>query len=322
LGSFQDGALRHNNPVNIALWEGDRVWSSNTPRDVVLSLGTGTGSIPTTPHTSSPRTATPQWSFSSGFIPRLCRSFLTSLDGEMTWRELLHHFERDSQDRFFRLNVSLIGPEPRLDDVKAMERLSAAVGSCKNDPKIVEIKMALLASCFFLELKQAPIFDASGFFVCQGEIRVRIDHTKVFMALRQMSVSPIEFFKDQTSLGKSDPSTDVCPGCYRFRKKICFFVRHPTETVAMTIRMGEHQRNLSGFPQTMNWFASAQNLSCPFYSQSSISLPSTLCECFASGQLARTKSTLAKGGKRTRWSGDENEPRRRMPRFLSLPNMI
>lgn len=311
--------MRHNNPINIALWEGDRIWSKETTRDVVLSLGTGAGPSPTTPRTAS---LGPQQTFSSKFIPRLCRSFLTGLDGEVTWRELLHHLQRDAQDRFFRLNVNLKDDEPRLDDVKAIERLSQAVDTCKGDPKIIDIKMALLASCFFFELKRAPTFDASGFYVCQGEIRTRMDHTKVFMALRQMSTSPIEFFKDHISLGQSDPSSDVCPGCYRFRKKICFFVRHPAETISITINMGDHQRSLSGFPQSMAWFKSAQNLTSPFYDVYNVSLPANLCECFKADKLASSPSIAQRAGKRARWSGTEGDTKRRMPRFLSLPNPI
>jgi hypothetical protein len=47
----------------------------------------------------------------------------------------------------------------------------------KHDNEIREIKLALLASCFFFELRQAPRFDPSGFYICQGEIRTRIDYT-------------------------------------------------------------------------------------------------------------------------------------------------
>ncbi|KAK5690951.1 hypothetical protein LTR17_025807 [Elasticomyces elasticus] len=108
-----------------------------------------------------------------------------------------------------------------------MAKLSEDVSSSKDDHQLTEIKFALLASSFFFELKRAPKFDASGFYICQGEIRIRGDHTKIFIALRQMSVGPIEFHKDGVPLGRVEHSNDVCSGCYRFRKKVCFFVRHP-----------------------------------------------------------------------------------------------
>ncbi|KAK5690095.1 hypothetical protein LTS12_028828, partial [Elasticomyces elasticus] len=199
-----DGALRHNNPVNIALWEGSRIWARDTQRDVVLSLGTGTG-----PEVVSPQKTPVRTTFRDGFIPRLCRSFITGLDGEMTWKHLLNHMEKDAEHRYFRLNVQLGDCEPRLDDITSMAKLSEDVISSKNDHQLTEIKFALLASSFFFELKRAPKFDASGFYICQGEIRIRGDHTKIFMALRQMSVGPIEFHKDGVPLGRVEHSNDV-----------------------------------------------------------------------------------------------------------------
>ncbi|KAK0866001.1 hypothetical protein LTR87_015181 [Friedmanniomyces endolithicus] len=276
LGTFQDGALRHNSPVNIALWEGSRIWSRDTQRDVVLSLGTGTGQDGTSPQKTPLRPT-----FEDGFIPRLCRSFLTSLDGELTWRHLLNHLEKDAEHRYFRLNVQFGGQEPRLDDIGAMEKLSQDVNLSKNDQQLTEIKLALLASSFFFELKRAPKFDASGFYICQGEIRVRGDHTKVFMALRQMSNGPIEFHKDGVPLGKADHSTDVCSGCYRFRKKVCFFVRHPAEIIALTITMDKSRRHISGFPQKTLWFTHEQHLADPFYSEETLSFSSQACPCLA-----------------------------------------
>ncbi|KAK0900575.1 hypothetical protein LTR02_009119 [Friedmanniomyces endolithicus] len=270
LGTFQDGALRHNSPVNIALWEGSRIWSRDTQRDVVLSLGTGTGQD----------TKPPEDSFAPNLQGRLYPSAM-SLDGELTWRHLLNHLEKDAEHRYFRLNVQFGDQEPRLDDIGAMEKLSQDVNLSKNDQQLTEIKLALLASSFFFELKRAPKFDASGFYICQGEIRVRGDHTKVFMALRQMSNGHIEFHKDGVPLGKADHSTDVCSGCYRFRKKVCFFVRHPAEIIALTITMDKSRRHISGFPQKTLWFTHEQHLADPFYSEETLSFSSQACPCLA-----------------------------------------
>ncbi|KAK5111092.1 hypothetical protein LTR85_012267 [Meristemomyces frigidus] len=274
LGDLQDGALRHNNPVNIALWESSRIWPIDTPRDVVLSLGTGT-----TPTAATPQTTPARHTFNDKFIPRLCRSFLTSIDGELTWRDLLNHLESDDGHKYFRLNLQFIHDEPRLDDVTAMDRLSRDVNACKDDEKMANIKFALLASCFFFELKRAPKFDASGFYTCQGEIRVRSDYSKILMALRQINAAPIEFFKDHVSLGRIDQATDLCSGCCKFRKKVCFFVRHPTETVSISINMDDFRGPVSGFPQTMARITEQQHLTCPFYSEETLMLPKTACTC-------------------------------------------
>ncbi|KAK0300369.1 hypothetical protein LTR82_018333, partial [Friedmanniomyces endolithicus] len=76
-----------------------------------------------------------------------------------------------------------------------MQKLSSDVISNKDDQQLTEDKLALLASSFFFELKRAAKYDSSGFHICQGEIRVRGDHTKVFMALRKMSAATMEFHK-------------------------------------------------------------------------------------------------------------------------------
>jgi patatin-like phospholipase/acyl hydrolase len=40
-GAFQDGGLRYNNPVNLAIWESRQIWPTHNSPDFVLSLGTG-----------------------------------------------------------------------------------------------------------------------------------------------------------------------------------------------------------------------------------------------------------------------------------------
>lgn len=217
--------------------------------------------------------------FKDGFIPRLCRSFMTGLDGELTWRNLLNHLEKDAEDRYFRLNVQFGGQEPRLDDISAMDKLSHDVSSSKDDEKLTKIKLALLASSLFFELKRAPRFDASGFYICQGEIRVRGDFTKIFIALRQMDTALIEFHKDGVPLGTVEHLTDVCSGCYRFRKKVCFFVRYPAESIAITMTMGKSQRHISGFPQKTAWFTHEQHLTSPFYIEENLGSSGTKCPC-------------------------------------------
>jgi hypothetical protein len=127
------------------------------------------------------------------------------------------------------------------------------------------------------------------------------------MSLRQTSLEPIEFFKDHMSLGPIDRSTDICPGCYRFRKRVYFFVRHPDEYVNLSMKLGEYQRELSGFPQSMAWMTAAQNLTSPFYSGDNIDLPRTVCACFEHVSLssvslgnagAKRISTEAPSGRR------------------------
>jgi len=224
-------------------------------------------------------------------VSRLCRSFLTSLDGELIWRDLLNHFENDAEHKFFRLNVEFDRPEPRLDDVTAMDRLSKDVNAYKDDQKLDDIKMALLTSCFFFELRRPPRFDASGFYVCQGDIRVRGDYFKLLGALRGISNAPVEFTKDDVSLGQIDLSGDVCSHCYRFGKKVCFFVRHVSESITISMNMDQYKRPISGFPQTTEWFAIQQHLQSPFYSAATLSSTKRTCPCQATDSTSKRRQS-------------------------------
>ena len=174
LGSFQDGGLRHNKPVNLALWGSRQIWTSTIVVDVVLSLGTGTEDDPRSP--KAPRF---RHVLNDGFIPRLCRAFMSLLDGENTWKELINRLDEDLKADYFRFNVSLSGPEPRLDDVHQMGQLRKCVQLQPNGLKNrVKTASALLSAAFFFELQVIPTFHA-GLYLCQGLIRCRNDSNAI-----------------------------------------------------------------------------------------------------------------------------------------------
>lgn len=117
IGTFQDGGLHHNNPVNIALWESRRIWP-DAPTDIVLSIGTGSG-MEVEP--GSPTSTGPRGILRDGFIPRLYRSFMSSLDGQKAWTALMNRLNIDTdspQSKYFRLNVRFNGPEPHIDETR------------------------------------------------------------------------------------------------------------------------------------------------------------------------------------------------------------
>ena len=76
VGTFQDSGLKYNNPVDLALWESKQIWPPNTAPDIVLSLGTGTEDC-----LKSLKAPYFRHVLNDSFIPRLCRSFMSSLDG-------------------------------------------------------------------------------------------------------------------------------------------------------------------------------------------------------------------------------------------------
>ena len=95
---------------------------------MVLSLSTGTEA-----ETQSLKALHFQHVFNDGFIPQLCRSFMSSLSGESTWKELENRLNDKNRADFFRFNVTLTGQELQLDDTSCMNELHEVVHLQSND---------------------------------------------------------------------------------------------------------------------------------------------------------------------------------------------
>ncbi|KAL9128704.1 MAG: hypothetical protein Q9217_002665 [Psora testacea] len=237
LGSFQDGGLRHNNPMDLAIWECQKIWPAPAAADVVLSLGTGHELTSTSPKVSQFRHIC-----NDGFIPRLIRTFMSSLDGERTWRDSVNRLDDQRRAKYFRLNVQLDGQEPRLDDVKQIEGLRDSVHMQPDDGKDLERALtALLTASFYFELAMRPMFK-TGVYNCRGFVRCRNDPRGILEALARIVPHQL----DLTMSGES-------------------YVLHLEEVINLSIKCGEGQvRSLSGFPQSVAWFGKQQSLDAPF----------------------------------------------------------
>ena len=123
LATLQDGGLKHNNPVKLAIWECRQIWPAFAQPDFVLSLGTGTYLEESAPSV----TADFRHVILDGFLPRLWRSFMLSLDGETTWRDLWNSLAEEHRDRYFRGNIHLEGTTIPIDDIDAMVGLRKCV---------------------------------------------------------------------------------------------------------------------------------------------------------------------------------------------------
>ncbi|KAK5163302.1 hypothetical protein LTR04_002627 [Oleoguttula sp. CCFEE 6159] len=257
-GAFQDGGLKHNNPINLALWESRHVWPEHSIPDVVLSLGTGT------PELQSPRAPHFRHFLNDGFIPRLCRSFMSSLDGENTWKEVENRLDDTSRQNYFRFNVGMTDA-PSIDDVTCMETLRRSVHFQPSGPSsLAELVSALLISCFYFQLDFLPHFE-SGFYRCEGSIRCRNNGTTIVNAMKRVYTSQLEFVTDSGTLADFNGRDDVCTWCHRYSKRLVFYVRHPTDTMSMYLRTSDQtRRRISGFPQSIEWFVKQQRLDATF----------------------------------------------------------
>ncbi|KAL8802034.1 MAG: hypothetical protein Q9200_006728, partial [Gallowayella weberi] len=259
-GTFQDGGLKHNNPINLALWEIPYIWPSIQRPDIVVSLGTGTGSDSQSPHAPNFRHV-----IQDGFIPRLWRSFMSSLDGQSTWRDLWNRLDERSRDNYSRFNVSLSGDGPAMDDIQRIDQLRACVQSQPDSGRSqLKTAFALLISTFFFELSSAPTFQAGRYF-CEGTIRCRLTGRTICQTLQRIHQSNLTFMTSDQVLGQLEPEDDLCSGCSRYLKKVHFVIRHPTEQTTVFVQSTTlGRRNLSSFPQSMQWFIDQQHLAEPF----------------------------------------------------------
>ena len=259
IGSFQDGGLKHNNPVDLALWECRKVWSHSADPDVVLSLGTGSDE-----EARSPKAPHFRHVFNDGFIPRLCRSFMSSLDGERVWRDLQNRLDENTRADYFRFNIAIHEEETRIDDVEQMEMLKNYVQlQPHGQADRVKMASALLAASFYFELETVPILEA-GHYTCLGFIRCRNDGKAVIDSMTDLYGSRIEICTDTSILGTLDHK-NVCNVCHLYRKRIVFFVRHLKDVVTISLKYNvSTRRKISGFPHNMLWFIQQQELDASF----------------------------------------------------------
>ena len=258
IGTFQDGGLRHNNPVNLALWESKLIWPSIKKPDLVLSLGTGTDIHPHSPNAPNFRHI-----FKDGFIPRLYRSFMSSLDGQSAWRDLMNRMDEQSREDFIRLNIVFPNEVPAINDNDQKEELRKSVHIQPRDD--LETLFALLASRFFYKLDAIPSRNSSGLYNCVGKICCKLPLETFTDAMRKIELENCFFTIGHQILGLLDVEKDTCTLCHRYRKNVQFLIRDITEPINIQLQDGKSRcRRLSAFPSSINNFIDHQGLWRPF----------------------------------------------------------
>ncbi|KAG0133090.1 hypothetical protein HOY82DRAFT_483158 [Tuber indicum] len=175
LGTFQDGGLCQNNPSCSALSESEYIWPGAPEPDNVVSICTGSALY--TPYlTEGSPTTLPPPSIGSGltcgnrFLVWAYRSYMYLLDGEPAWQRLVAGLPVKRRNRFYRLNIQILGREPAIDDTAEMPRL------CMTSPPLDALNAtawAIIASLFFFELERLPIREQEAY-VCEGRIQCQL----------------------------------------------------------------------------------------------------------------------------------------------------
>jgi hypothetical protein len=249
--------MKYNNPVRPGLRDLRRTFG-DVGCDLVLSIGTGFKQKLVSPVASNVRNV-----LLDGALARVYRASMESLslNGQLSWEDHWHGLDEEAKKQHFRLNLPLMGQEPRIDDVDKMQYLHDQINYHLGDME--SIARAFKAVSFFFELDGPLVFEG-GLYTCHGSILSRSPDSRALLRSLGTSYPYAQFLHHEVYLGFLGPD-DICKQCGRFQKLVTFQIRHPSDRVNIQLAFNRlFRRSISGFPQPMEWFVKRQKFSAKF----------------------------------------------------------
>jgi hypothetical protein len=271
----QDGGLHNPNTTDILIAESSAVWH-NTRMDFILSLGTGRG-----PEATATSELPSQGKICNSSLARLLywgrAKLRESIDGEEVHERVKKSLGEVDRPRYYRWNPIFEDGLPRLDDIESINGLRDRASSDPCAEDLADVKIAMLASSFFFELRHLPKYCSDGTYMCEGTIRIRGDPNLILELLAKSSTECADFVRKGEELGEVQIVDGICPQCRLFSQQVQFRVRGHDDCHAICLKLGkDREHRISGFPQNMAWFCEQQGL----YDVFSASRPSRdHCSC-------------------------------------------
>lgn len=289
-GMHQDGGLKNPNTTDILIAESSAIWQ-RTRNDFILSLGTGKG--PGTKATSAPPS---KGRIRNGALARILHwsqeKLLLALDAEDIDERVQKSLDKDDGPRYFRWNPEFGDGLPRLDGIKSICDMREHVKSYPCDKILTDVKMAMLASSFFFELRRLPKYCSDGNYICEGTIRIRGDPNLVLELLATSNAECAEFVRRDEELAEVQIMDNICPQCRLFSQQVRFRIRGHDDCHAICLKLGKgREHRISGFPQNIAWFCEQQGLYDVFSAQHS---PRANCPFHETTELAALDSRKRK----------------------------
>lgn len=251
----QDGGVgKYNNPVTSAVSEIRMIWDTGV--DVLLSIGTGY--VPEKNALKDSRCRILDTS-----IPRCFRSWESSRNGQRIWDDFCRHLGDEERESYFRINVPL-ERAPDLDAVESMPEIRASGVRFLQSVDIQSVRRALLSSAFFFELDELPVAQGATL-ECRGSVRCRSPNSRALIE-GLISDFPYALFQSQSHETLAFVRDAVrCQECRLYRIGITFRVDSLDQAVVLRLRFNDQfSSRVSGFPNSMSWFARRQGLYSPF----------------------------------------------------------
>ena len=163
------------------------------------------------------------------------------------------------------MNIPIESGEEAIDDIETMPELRRKVRlHLSTNDDVADVRGAILSTEFFFELDEPPVFERSRY-VCRGWIKCKSSNSHDLLG-RVCELFPAARFVTNNNLFLGRIlKADVCSSCHLYRKRVMFYVRHPSDQVSIFAVLDRlHQRKISGFPHPMSWFVEQQGLNAHF----------------------------------------------------------
>ncbi|KAL8726779.1 MAG: hypothetical protein Q9181_005928 [Wetmoreana brouardii] len=172
---YLDGAIYHNNPIQIADKERKNLWPSMKTDypDVFVSIGTSYGPRRLNRELTSPPAQVGVVSHGKSLYKIAIDHIASALDSEKAWDNYISILQPAPEHltRYVRLNPQLQKDPPSLDEVECMQMLKATVRSqMTNSEEISVLALQLVASCFYFEKSAAAELQSNDSYECKGKL--------------------------------------------------------------------------------------------------------------------------------------------------------
>ena len=164
---YTDGAIYHNNPIQIADKERKLIWPDleNDFPDLVVSVGTTYHSAA---RLSTEKVAVPRlgvFSHGKALYKIVVDHIASALDSEKAWHSYMNVVQPppNHRSKYIRINPQLNEDPPRLDEIERMSYIQDMVREMLiSDDKIQKVALRLIASSFYFEKSQSADVTSDG----------------------------------------------------------------------------------------------------------------------------------------------------------------
>ncbi|KAF9729766.1 hypothetical protein PMIN01_11699 [Paraphaeosphaeria minitans] len=266
-GMVIDGGLSDNNPCMLAMQELQSMAPELRRPDQFVSIGTGVSRASQATGMGGKNSLL----FGNNSLRQTFKHYWSeNFDGDKTFASMRHMMAAavpdgtDNIDEWLRrFNLSLEQELPDLADASAMDDLAnTAWAFFTSDPAVHDLARAVLASCFYFELRVMPMYE-NGHYTCYGRILCRIPVTKPeFAGLMQKLDAMGAHFLLQKRIARQIKSIAVSTDqTGNFSKPISLRVRDLKDPLDVRLRFsGTRTYHISASPVSIGTLVELQKL--------------------------------------------------------------